>query len=39
MTIVHIKGSEVESRLYNMLQNNINSHEKIIDLYRQELEI
>lgn len=38
MTIVHIKGSEVESRLYSMLQNNINSHEKIIDLYRQEIE-
>ena len=37
MTIVHIKGSEVETRLYSMLQNNINNHEKIIDLYRQEL--
>lgn len=37
MTIVHIKGSEVESRLYNMLQNNITNHAKIIDLYRQEL--
>ena len=35
MTIVHIKGSEVESRLYSMLQNNIENHEKIIDLYRQ----
>ena len=38
MTIVHIKGSEVEARLYKMLQNNINSHTKIIDLYRQEIE-
>jgi SNF2 family DNA or RNA helicase len=37
MTIVHIRGSEVESRLYSMLQNNINNHEKIIDLYRQEI--
>jgi SNF2 family DNA or RNA helicase len=37
MTVVHIKGSEVESRLYHMLQNNINNHEKIIDLYRVEL--
>ena len=35
MTIVHIKGSEVENRLYSMLQNNINNHEKIIDLYRE----
>lgn len=37
MTVVHIKGSEVESRLYHMLQNNITNHEKIIDLYKQEL--
>lgn len=38
MTIVHIKGSDIESRLYKMLSNNINNHTKIIDLYRQELE-
>ena len=38
MTIVHIKGSDVEAKLYSMLQNNITSHTKIIDLYRQELE-
>lgn len=38
MTVVHIKGSEVETRLYRMLQNNIDSHTKIIDLYRQEIE-
>jgi hypothetical protein len=37
MTIVHIRGSEVESRLYSMLQGNISNHEKIIDLYRQML--
>jgi hypothetical protein len=35
MTIVHIRGSEVEDRLYSMLRGNINNHEKIIDLYRQ----
>ena len=35
MTIVHIKGSEVESRLYSMLQSNIDNHERIIDLYRR----
>ena len=39
MTIVHIKGSDVEQRLYNMLRDNINNHEKIIDLYRQALDI
>jgi SNF2 family DNA or RNA helicase len=38
MTIVHIKGSEVEARLYKMLNNNIDNHAKIIDLYRQEIE-
>ena len=38
MTIVHIQGSDVEGRLYRMLQNNIENHEKIIDLYRQELD-
>jgi SNF2 family DNA or RNA helicase len=37
MTIVHIKGSEVESKLYHMLSNNINNHTKIIDLYRKEI--
>jgi SNF2 family DNA or RNA helicase len=37
MTVVHIKGSAVEQRLYSMLQNNINNHSKIIDLYREEI--
>mgnify|MGYP003346807568 CR=1 FL=1 len=39
MTIVHVKGSPVEERLYTMLQGNIDNHQKIIDLYRQELDI
>lgn len=38
MTIVHIKGSPVEEKLYGMLQNNIANHEKLIDLYRDELD-
>jgi SNF2 family DNA or RNA helicase len=38
MTIVHIKGSEVETKLYKMLNSNIDNHTKIIDLYRQEIE-
>ena len=37
MTIVHIRGSAVEKRLYEMLRNNINNHAKIIELYKQEL--
>jgi SNF2 family DNA or RNA helicase len=37
MTVVHIRGSAVENRLYQMLRNNIVNHEKIIDLYREEI--
>jgi SNF2 family DNA or RNA helicase len=37
MNVIHIRGSAVEDRLYTMLQNNITNHNKIIDLYRQEL--
>lgn len=38
MTIIHVKGSQVEGRLYAMLQNNIDNHAKIIDLYREEFD-
>lgn len=37
MTIVHISGSAVESKVYSLLRNNVNNHQKIIDLYRQEI--
>jgi SNF2 family DNA or RNA helicase len=37
MTIVHIKGSPVESRMYSLLRSNINDHKRVIDLYKQEL--
>jgi SNF2 family DNA or RNA helicase len=37
MTIVHISGSPVEAKLYSMLRNNVGNHQKIIDLYRQEI--
>ena len=37
MTIVHIRGSQVESRLYPMLQNNVAGHKEIIDLYQEEI--
>jgi SNF2 family DNA or RNA helicase len=37
MTIVHIRGSQVESRLYSMLQNNVAGHKEIIDLYQEEI--
>jgi SNF2 family DNA or RNA helicase len=38
MTIVHIKGSPVEERLYSMLKGNIAHHQKLIDLYREVME-
>ena len=37
MTVVHIQGSPVENRLYTMLQGNINTHEKLVDLYKKEM--
>lgn len=37
MTVVHIEGSEVERRLYSMLRSNIANHNKIVDLYREEI--
>jgi SNF2 family DNA or RNA helicase len=38
MTIIHIHGSDVERRLYAMLQNKILDHNKIIDLYHKEIQ-
>ena len=35
MTVIHISGSEVETRLYSMLQNRISIHGKLIELYRE----
>jgi SNF2 family DNA or RNA helicase len=37
MTVVHIKGSPIEAKMYALLQGNISNHQKIIDLYRQEI--
>ena len=37
MTVIHIKGSPVEERMYKLLRNNISNHTEIIDLYRQEI--
>jgi SNF2 family DNA or RNA helicase len=37
MTIVHIKGSPVEEKLYTALQNNVTNHQKVTDLYREEI--
>lgn len=38
VTVVHIEGSPVENKLYSALQNKLDFHEKIIDLYKQEID-
>jgi SNF2 family DNA or RNA helicase len=37
MTVVHLEGSPVETKLYGMLQNKLDFHNKIIDLYKSEI--
>lgn len=37
MTIVHISGSPVEAKMYALLRNNVDNHQHVIDLYRQEI--
>ena len=37
MTVVHLQGSDAERRMYLMLQSKVDSHEKLVDLYKQEL--
>jgi SNF2 family DNA or RNA helicase len=37
MTVVHLQGSDVERKMYSMLQGKVDSHQKIVDLYKQEL--
>jgi len=38
MTVVHLQGSEVEKKMYAMLQGKVDSHQQLVDLYRQEIE-
>ena len=37
MTVVHLQGSEAERRVYAMLQGKVDSHESLVELYKQEL--
>lgn len=37
MTVVHLQGSEVERKVYDMLQNKVDLHASLVDLYRQEI--
>ena len=37
MTVMHLQGSDIERKLYAMLQGKVDSHTKLVDLYREEL--
>ena len=39
MTVVNLQGSDVERKMYAMLQGKVDMHEKLVDLYKQELGI
>ena len=39
MTVVHLEGSDVERRIYKMLQGKIDNHQQLVDLYKEELGI
>ena len=37
VTVVHLQGSEVERRVYKMLQNKVDVHSNIVNLYKDVL--
>jgi SNF2 family DNA or RNA helicase len=37
MTVVHLQGSDIERKMYAMLQGKVDAHIKLVDLYREEL--
>lgn len=37
VTVVHVQGSPVEEKLYKMLENKLDTHTKLVDLYRNEI--
>jgi SNF2 family DNA or RNA helicase len=37
MTVVHIRSSPIEGKLYLMLRSGIREHNKLVDLYREEI--
>ena len=38
MTVVHLEGSEVEQKMYRMLRDKVSNHQKLVELYKKELE-
>lgn len=39
MTVVHLQGSEIERKMYQLLQSKVSSHESLVDLYKEEIGI
>ena len=37
MTVVLLQGSGVERKMYAMLQSKVDMHEKLVDLYKNEI--
>lgn len=37
VTVTHLRGSPVEKRMYAMLQGKLDSHQSLVDLYREEI--
>jgi superfamily II DNA or RNA helicase len=37
VTIVHLQGSRVESKMYKMLQSKVDTHQRLVDLYKEEM--
>ena len=38
VTVTHLQGSPVERRMYTMLQNKVDLHQSLVDMYKQELD-
>lgn len=38
VTVTHLQGSPVERRMYNLLQNKVDMHLSLVELYKQEIE-
>jgi SNF2 family DNA or RNA helicase len=38
VTVTHLQGSPVERRVYTMLQNKVDLHQALVDLYKQVLD-
>ena len=38
MTVVHLQGSDVERRVYDMLGDKVSRHGRLVDLYKQEMD-